>query len=595
MPYCKKCGNEINPNHKFCIKCGTAITQAAPPQPKQQPQANNKRICPVCGSDLKENQKFCIKCGTPVTKSEQFASNSEGYTIKERNAQEQQPDIPDSQAFSDSPTYKSFENQNSDSSTAQVFSDESAVQNKTNIKALIIAIIGLLVLVSLVVILPNVYCSGCNTHRSTKTSSSLSSSSQSSRVDNSVNGMGYYYFDNTLDEAIEKYRDIVEKTDDSSLENTVDNITLNRMIPGGVSTFLDIEQVTDYSYTYYNKDTAIYLWKNDKNKIVAATYMYNSNVRSDYKYSSEARSIQLVNKPAKWLYALSDILTYNQAFEIYKTLFTEHLNAVIDAKEGNEPILAHYYKGYSMLINGNASTEAITIVKTDSDFIEKHNIKAGRKSIFSEVEISTNSGTSSQSTEPPTSAPCPESYEQKVEVVSSGTTATLTLYEWQNGKWKSLMTTNATVGQNGVGINYGEGEKITPQGTFDLGFCYGLSKPDTKLEFTKLEYGSIFVCDSSSKYYNCLTSMEHFNGANIENTYAQFAEQNKYNYNIFIEHNGDGKTPNSATPGKGSVITICGYNGTLKPTWGCIDITTTAMTELLSYLDSSKNPVIIIS
>lgn len=202
-------------------------------------------------------------------------------------------------------------------------------------------------------------------------------------------------------------------------------------------------------------------------------------------------------------------------------------------------------------------------------------------------------------TNPPTEAPTvaqnDKPYDQYVEVVSSGTSATLTLYEWRSGEWQSIMSTNATVGQNGVGTNYGEGKKITPKGTFNLGFCYGLNKPVTNLEFKQVRNGSVFVSDSSSKYYNCLVTTNEYNGSNAENTYKQFAQDGTYSCNIFIEHNGDGETPNTATPGKGSVITICGYNGTLKPTWGCIDITSSDMTKLLTYLDSSKNPVIIIS
>lgn len=214
------------------------------------------------------------------------------------------------------------------------------------------------------------------------------------------------------------------------------------------------------------------------------------------------------------------------------------------------------------------------------------------------TEIPTIPATEAQ-TNPPTEAPTvaknDKPYDQYIEVVSNGTSATLTLYEWSNGSWHNLMSTYATVGQNGVGSNYGEGNKVTPRGTFDLGFCYGLNKPVTNLRFKQVSNGSIFVSDSSSPYYNCLVTLGEYNGTHAENTYRQFAQDGTYSCNIFIEHNGDGETPNSATPGLGSVITICGYNGTLKPTWGCIDITSSDMTKLLSYLDSSKNPKIIIS
>ena len=49
-----------------------------------------------------------------------------------------------------------------------------------------------------------------------------------------------------------------------------------------------------------------------------------------------------------------------------------------------------------------------------------------------------------------------------------------------------------------------------------------------------------------------------------------------------------------AIPGCGSVITLCGKNDTLTETHGCVDISGSDMLDLLGYLDSNKNPVIII-
>ena len=205
-------------------------------------------------------------------------------------------------------------------------------------------------------------------------------------------------------------------------------------------------------------------------------------------------------------------------------------------------------------------------------------------------------------TQPPTEAEtetetAPDNL-QRIEVVSSDSKegdAKLTLYEWRNGKWTSLMSADAYVGKYGVSTDYGEGKNITPQGEYKIGFCYGLSKPSTNLRFKQVNSNSVFVDDSSSKYYNCLVTTNEYKGARCENTYAQFTTKHYYNYNIFIEHNGDGETPGLAEAGKGSVITICGKTGALTPTAGCIDISSTDMVTLLSYLDSSKNPIIEIS
>ena len=46
----------------------------------------------------------------------------------------------------------------------------------------------------------------------------------------------------------------------------------------------------------------------------------------------------------------------------------------------------------------------------------------------------------------------------------------------------------------------------------------------------------------------------------------------KLNAIIFIEHNGDGLSSDGVTPGKGSVITICGNYSNVSETAGCIDI-----------------------
>lgn len=195
------------------------------------------------------------------------------------------------------------------------------------------------------------------------------------------------------------------------------------------------------------------------------------------------------------------------------------------------------------------------------------------------------------------SRPSPEYYSQKIEVNTSGTYATMELLQWNGSEWESLFyTSNVRIGENGASYNYGEGKKTTPKGTFDIGFCYGLSKPDTGLRFKQLTSSSVFVDDPYSPYYNMLVDRSVLSGdTSYENTYEQFTTKNYYSTCIFIEHNGDGETIGSATPNMGSVITICGKNGGLNATFGCVDISSEDMSILLRYLDESQNPVIIIS
>jgi predicted RNA-binding Zn-ribbon protein involved in translation (DUF1610 family) len=56
---CPNCGNPLNPNAKFCTKCGTPLK------------------CPNCGNPLRPNVKFCTKCGTPINGASQQPTNQQ--------------------------------------------------------------------------------------------------------------------------------------------------------------------------------------------------------------------------------------------------------------------------------------------------------------------------------------------------------------------------------------------------------------------------------------------------------------------------------------------------------------------------------------
>lgn len=210
-------------------------------------------------------------------------------------------------------------------------------------------------------------------------------------VDNSVNGKGYYYFDNGLDDTISNYKDIVDQTDESTFENSIDDITVDKFTKSK-ALFLDTETVTEYFYQYFNGHTGVSLFVNEDGSIPAFTYLYTSAVTNGSNYTQEAQVNQLIYKPAKWLYALSDDLTYDEALDIYKILFTQHLDAISQAKAGGSMEISHYYKGYTITVSGNESTEAITVIKSDSDFASKNSIYAGGNSIMQPVSTSDSNG-----------------------------------------------------------------------------------------------------------------------------------------------------------------------------------------------------------
>ena len=76
MPVCSKCGAELDEAAKFCMECGTPVSQ-------------NKK-CIKCGAELPNNAKFCFSCGAPqdvaapaVEKAEPKNSTDESSSAKD--------------------------------------------------------------------------------------------------------------------------------------------------------------------------------------------------------------------------------------------------------------------------------------------------------------------------------------------------------------------------------------------------------------------------------------------------------------------------------------------------------------------------------
>lgn len=188
---------------------------------------------------------------------------------------------------------------------------------------------------------------------------------------------------------------------------------------------------------------------------------------------------------------------------------------------------------------------------------------------------------------------CPYDYTQKVVVKAApgSSSATLTLYEWAEGDWAQKFSCTAKVGENGIGASYGEGRRMTPQGTFKLGVA--LTANSLNNATWPVYYVSSNTCvvdDASSPMYNTIQNISSLPygvgydaiGQTIVNGYSEVC--------IYIEHNGDGFSNNGVVAGKGSLITLCGRNNALKPTAGCVDITAGDMRTLLAYLDNEQNP-----
>ena len=202
---------------------------------------------------------------------------------------------------------------------------------------------------------------------------------------------------------------------------------------------------------------------------------------------------------------------------------------------------------------------------------------------------------SEQSESAPTTQTEEEWGRQEIRVTpTGGGMATLTLVQEQQGTLVTLFSCEAAIGRNGITDSPAEGDGKTPAGTFPVLFCYGIDQPQTGIPFVQLTQDNVWVDDSDSEYYNCLTTKEKAGNASYEDTYSQFT-RGYYSCNIFFANNGDGHTPGSATPGKGSVRVLEGYLKSLEPTSGDIKISSQNMTTLLGLLDERYDPVVIVS
>lgn len=208
------------------------------------------------------------------------------------------------------------------------------------------------------------------------------------------------------------------------------------------------------------------------------------------------------------------------------------------------------------------------------------------------TESTTAAATTEETTEATTEeAECPYEYSQKITVTAhaGSTSGTLTVYNWEDGDWVSKYSVACVLGRNGIGSDYGEGKGFTPMGTFKLGFVMANVDPKNNMTFKLASDTAAIVDDAESELYNTLVDTNTVGDVSVDHVGSNIVN-GKLNAIIFIEHNGDGLSSDGVTPGKGSVITICGNYSNVSETAGCIYISAENMTELLKLLDGNMNP-----
>lgn len=295
------------------------------------------RRCPKCGFPLNEKDKYCENCGEDCSAVE-------------------------------------------DSEVNEVVSpdeEKEKLKRKWEIGGIVFGVVALVfaAILALVLFVPH---SSSSSNTNTKTKSSLT---EPTTVDNSIDGKGYYYFDNKFnEETVDKFMsafDDVGSMGDLGIGVEFDDFKYQQ------DYLLLGKKVSQYMQVDFNGKTGTILFLDDENNVVAYSLTFVPSLLNDITTDDVYKVKQTVGRLASWLYALSDYKSYNSFEKVAKYFISEMLD------EDNKLIPCLYYNGYTMLCNGNANQIALNFFVTDSDFIERHGIDKGTSSIFQAVTEST--------------------------------------------------------------------------------------------------------------------------------------------------------------------------------------------------------------
>ena len=184
---------------------------------------------------------------------------------------------------------------------------------------------------------------------------------------------------------------------------------------------------------------------------------------------------------------------------------------------------------------------------------------------------------------------------QVLDVVTSGTSAKLTVYNKSNGKWTKggLVDASGFIGKDGVGSkdsNANESCSKTPFGAFYLGVNFGgfgIAQSGLKIDWKNVS--------SKQSYWGSSNNSKHLNKFYQASSAETSADENltsicnsgAYKYSILIEYNYG----NNAKKGGGSAFFLhVGSN----PTAGCVATSESNMKKIVDWIDKSKKTRILI-
>lgn len=293
------------------------------------------RRCPKCGFLLNENDRYCENCGEDCSAVE-------------------------------------------DSEVNEVVSpDEEKEKLKKQWKIAGI-VFGTFVLVFAAILALVLFVPHSSSSSNTKTKSSLT---EPTTVDNSIDGKGYYYFDNKFnEETVDKFMSAFD--DEGSMGDLGLGVEFDDFKYQDNCTIFG-KKVSLYMQVDYNGKTGTFLYLDDENNVVAYSLTFVYSLLNDVTTDDVYKVKQTVGRLASWLYALSDYKSYDSCEKVARHFISEILD------EDNDGNPCFYYDGYTMLCNGDTNQIVLNFLVTDPDFSERHDIGKDTPSIFQVVTEST--------------------------------------------------------------------------------------------------------------------------------------------------------------------------------------------------------------
>lgn len=186
-------------------------------------------------------------------------------------------------------------------------------------------------------------------------------------------------------------------------------------------------------------------------------------------------------------------------------------------------------------------------------------------------------------------------------------TGLLQLYEKTDSGWVATKNVEVALGKNGMGWGRGvhaasssgpekvEGDGKAPAGIFELGDAFGyLKTPSFKLRIpyrqsTDRDY---FVDAKDSPDYNSWVTIPKDKLNEPKKYWSSFEGMKRadhlYELGLVVKHN-----MSPAIPGKGSAIFLHVWRRPAAPTLGCTAMSKEDLTEVLTWLDPDKAPLLI--